>query len=253
MSWIAKTRLFLDVPLSKGVNIPLSKDDSHYLVTVLRLKADVDIHVFNGRDGEWRCRLVEPHKKHALITAEEQTREQTPGPDVTVCFAPIKKTRIDFVAQKLTELGARRLIPIMTDHTNSGRVNTDRLLANAKEAAEQSGRLDVPVVHAPTTLRAVLDGWDAGVHILFCDEDLDGKPMTQALSAFKPGAPWAIFIGPEGGWSDAERKLLREHPLSVTVSLGPRVLRADTAAFAALTLWQSVLGDWGSTSTLKGE
>lgn len=240
-------RLYMDIALPGSGLIALSQEDSHYLVTVMRQKQGAEFLVFNGRDGEWQVTLTNAHKRRAEALVNHQTRPQLAEPDLWLVFAPIKKTRIDFMAQKATEMGASRLCPIMTDHTAMDRVKEERLWANAKEASEQCERLIVPDVDEVTKLTDVLANWPEDRHIMYCDESLDGETAYQTLAkaAAKGNAgKWAIFIGPEGGWSARERDLIRAQNSCVTVALGPRILRADTAAIAALTLWQSALGDW---------
>ncbi len=240
-------RLFLDVPMADGAKVPLSQEDSHYLVSVMRQKVGADLLVFNGRDGEWQANICDAHKRKTVITVSQQTRPQIDEPDVWLVFAPIKKTRIDFMAQKATEMGATKLCPVMTDHTAMDRVKTERLAANAKEAAEQCERLMVPAVDEVVKLTDVLANWPDDRMIMFCDESLEGTTAVDTLRKHdgkQGGEKWAIFIGPEGGFSERERSALKAHKNTVTVSLGPRILRADTAAIAALALWQVALGDW---------
>jgi 16S rRNA (uracil1498-N3)-methyltransferase len=203
--------------------------------------------VFNGRDGEWRATLEGHGKKAAVARLGERTREQVAEPDVWLCFAPVKRARIDYIAEKATELGAAVLQPVLTQHTNVERVNVERLRANAIEAAEQTERLTVPEVRAPVDLARLLGDWPAGRRLLMCDETGGGPPIAEVLSALDASAraaPWAIVVGPEGGFAPAELAALRRIKDVVAVGLGPRILRADTAAVAALTLVQAVLGDW---------
>lgn len=240
-------RLFVDDPLSEAAALPLGRDQSHYLANVMRLKAGDSVLLFNGRDGEWRAEVTEVAKRAVTLTARSRTREQRPEPDLWLAFAPIKKARLDFIAQKATELGVRHMLPVMTRRTIVDRVKTDRMHANAVEAAEQCERLNVPSVGEPMKLEALMDSWPAGRRLMFCDEDKTGTPAHTALQAVAEKAapgPWGVLIGPEGGFDDKERALIRAHPATVTVALGPRVLRADTAAITALSLWQSALGDW---------
>lgn len=239
-------RLYTDSPLEAGTSIALDKKDSHYLSKVMRLGEGDGVLLFNGRDGEWLGTL-RGNPKALEVALASQTRRQAPEPDVWLAFAPIKRTRIDFVAQKATELGACRLLPVKTRRTIVSRVNTARLRANAKEAAEQTGRLSVPEVGNFQPLPALLERWPTERKLLFCDEEKSDPGIRAALLAAdgKPARhPWGILIGPEGGFDDQERKLVRERPFTVPASLGPRVLRADTATLAALALWQEALGDW---------
>ncbi|MGZ5986753.1 MAG: 16S rRNA (uracil(1498)-N(3))-methyltransferase, partial [Caulobacteraceae bacterium] len=177
------------------------------------------------------------------LRAETQVRPQTMGPDLDLIVAVVKRGRVETIVEKAAELGARRVRLALTERTNADRARVDRLTAIATEAAEQTGRLDVPQVAEPVKLAKLIDGWDAGRRLLFCDEAGDAKPVLEALKG-QPAGPWAILIGPEGGFSPAERAMLRALPYAVAATLGPRILRADTAAISALTLWQSALGDW---------
>jgi 16S rRNA (uracil1498-N3)-methyltransferase len=236
----SKVRLYLDHPLSSGQTVPLDADAANYLFAVMRLPPGRVISVFNGRDGEWDA-VVAPQGKRAgsaVITA--QTRAQQLPPDLWLLFAPIKKARTDFIVEKATELGAARILPVVTDHTNAERVNVDRLQAHAREAAEQCGGTYIPEVAAPVRLSALLDRWDDRP-LWFCDETLVGASDAPVRAAGRG----AVLIGPEGGFSDVERSRLRGAAFATPVALGPRILRADTAAVAALTLWQATLGDWG--------
>lgn len=247
MSKNTQIRLFVDAPLASGGLVALERDQSHYLANVMRLKAGDSLTVFNGRDGEWQAEIKEVAKRQVTLQAISQTRAQTSEPDLWLAFAPIKKARLDFVAQKATELGVSHMVPVMTRRTIVDRVKTDRMSANAVEAAEQCERLNVPTVGEVVKLEALLADWPAERRLMFCDEDKSGEAAHTALqsvaSKSAPG-PWGILIGPEGGFDEQERALIRAHPATVTVSLGPRVLRADTAAMAAISLWQSALGDW---------
>ena len=238
----SKVRLYVDHPLGAGQSVPLTRDQAHYLFGVMRLGAGDTLHIFNGRDGEWRAAVAEAGKRGGLLTAEEQTRALQLPPDLWLLFAPIKKARTDFIVEKAAEMGAARILPVQTEFTNSERIRQDRLQAHAVEAAEQCGGTFVPEVAELRKLPQVLADWPAGRQLMFCDEAEvgAGKALTQAGTG-----PWAILIGPEGGFSERERAALHALPFTHVVSLGPRVLRADTAAVAAMTLWQSTLGDWG--------
>jgi 16S rRNA (uracil1498-N3)-methyltransferase len=200
-----------------------------------------EVLVFNGRDGEWLARIERLAKRNGDLTALSQTAPQLDPPDLWLIIAPIKKARTDFIVEKAAEMGAARILPVQTDHTNSERIRQDRLQAHAVEAAEQCGGTFVPEVADLTPLARLLDGWDGQRRILWADEALVGPAQT--LSGL-PGGPWAILIGPEGGWSESERKRLRAMECVTRISLGPRILRADTAAVASLALWQASLGDW---------
>lgn len=236
-------RLFIANDLSADTLIILDKDQSHYLANVMRVKAGEDVALFNGRDGEWLGRLDKVAKASVTIQVQSQSRRQTPEPDLWLLAAPIKKDRIDLVAEKATELGISALWPVFTHRTVMSRVNTDRLAANMVEAAEQCERLSVPEMREPTDLAKALAGWDAARPLVFLDESGGGAPITQALNNLQPG-PLAVLTGPEGGFDDAERALLARLPFAVPVSLGPRILRAETAAIAALSVVQALLGDW---------
>ena len=235
-------RLHIPQPLSAGAALAPTLDQSRYLTQVMRLKAGDPLLVFNGSDGEWRCVIAEALKKGVILRAEEKVREQVTPPDVHLLIATVKKSALEFAVEKATELGAARIGLVTTARTQPQHLRMDRLEAIAEESAEQTGRLDVPAVEAPRKLADVLDGWDAGRRLMFCDET-GGAPALKALAAAGGGA-WAILIGPEGGFSPEERERLRALPFTTAVSLGPRVLRADTAATTALTLWQAAVGDW---------
>jgi 16S rRNA (uracil1498-N3)-methyltransferase len=197
--------------------------------------------LFNGKDGEWRAGVLESFKRGGVLECVEQTKPLQMPPDVWLVFAPIKKDRTSFIVEKATELGAARIIPVQTEYTQSAnRVRQDKLQAHALEAAEQCGGTFVPPVDDVVKFGKLLDGWDAGRRILFCDEAMVGQSAALPTDT----GPWAILIGPEGGFSDAERDRLRAMDCAHPISLGPRILRADTAAVAALTLWQQALGDW---------
>ncbi len=223
--------------------MPLDAAQAHYLSGVMRLGAGDEIAVFNGSDGEWSARITQAGKRGGELLALARTAPQRNPPDLWLLFAPIKKARTDFIVEKAAELGAARILPVQTDFTNSERIRQDRLQAHAVEAAEQCGGTFVPAVTDLAPLSRLLDGWDPARRILWADEAAAGP--AESLAGLTPG-PWAVLIGPEGGFSDAERGRLRALPYVNRVSLGPRILRADTAAVAALALWQSAIGDWKS-------
>jgi len=237
----SKVRLYVDQPLGKGQTVSLTKEQAHYLFGVMRLTAGAVLSLFNGRDGEWDAEVAEAGKKGGSLACTEQTRPLQMPPDLWLLFAPIKKERTDFIVEKAVELGARRIVPVQTEYTNSGRVKQDRLQVHAVEAAEQCGGTYVPEVAEMERLGRLLDKWLGDRRLMFCDETMLGAATALAGET---GGPWAILIGPEGGFSEAERTRLKALPSALSVSLGPRILRADTAAVAALTLWQSALGDW---------
>lgn len=237
----AKIRLFVDQPLGPGQAVAIGPDQAHYLFGVMRLAAGAAVLLFNGRDGEWRAVVEQAGKRAGILRCDAQTVPLRAPPDLWLLFAPIKKARTDFIVEKAVELGAARIVPVQTRHTNSERIRQDRLQAHAVEAAEQCGATVVPEVADLAHLDRLLSAWPADRRILWADESLAGAQAT--LASQQPG-PWAILIGPEGGFSDDERRRLRGMEQVVPVALGPRILRADTAAVAALTLWQATLGDW---------
>jgi 16S rRNA (uracil1498-N3)-methyltransferase len=241
------SRLFVETDLSAGAEAPLDAAQAHYLRNVMRAGEGTRLLLFNGRDGEWQATLSLRGKKAAVAEVAAQTRAQEDAPDLWLCFAPIKKARIDFIAEKATELGVSLLQPVLTQHTAVERVNVERLRANAVEAAEQTERLTSPDVLAPVPLTRLLETWPAGRRLLMCDETGGGPPIATALAGLEDqarAAPWAILIGPEGGFAESELALLRRMKDVTAVGLGPRILRADTAALAALACWQSMVGDW---------
>ena len=241
------SRLFVEADLAAGIEAPMSEAQAHYLRHVMRRAEGAEVRLFNGRDGEWRATLALRGKKAAAALVGERRRAQSAEPDLWLCFAPIKRARIDYIAEKATELGVAVLQPVLTQHTAVERVNTERLRANAVEAAEQTERLSVPEVRAPIELARLLADWPAGRRLLMCDETGGGPPIAPALAgldAAARAAPWAIVVGPEGGFAQAELSALRRIKDVVAVGLGPRILRADTAALAALACWQAMVGDW---------
>lgn len=244
MSLSSSVRLYLDHPLGAGQCVALTREQAHYLFGVMRLGPGDSFAVFNGRDGEWRAELRDAGKRGGLIEAVAQLRPLEMPPDLWLLFAPIKKARTDFIVEKAVEMGVRRILPVQTDFTNSERIRRDRLQAHAIEAAEQCGATFVPEVADLAPLRRVLDTWPEGRALMWCDEalarDAGGARDSGAIA---PGAG-AVLIGPEGGFSASERDRLAAFAPAHAVRLGPRILRADTAAVAALTLWQLRLGDW---------
>jgi len=236
----AKIRLYVEQPLGQGQSIALNRDQAHYLFGVMRQGVGAQVLVFDGKSGEWLAEVAEAGKRGGSLTVVEQTRLLQMPPDLWLLFAPIKKARTDFIVEKAAEMGASRIVPVQTDYTNSGRVQRDRLQAHAVEAAEQCGGTFVPDVAEMVRLDRLLDRWDSARQIMFCDEAL----ANQSADLPQGPGPWAILIGPEGGFSEAERDRLRALAHAHPVRLGPRILRADTAAVAAMTLWQHRLGDW---------
>ena len=244
-----KLRLFVPDRLSAGAQIAPNEGQAHYLLHVMRARQGMRLLLFNGVDGEWQAQVTEVTRRSCALTCERQTRTQQGVPDLWLAFAPIKKTPADYVSQKATELGVAVLQPVITHRTIARRVNLERLRANAIEAAEQSERLTVPDIREPLTLNQLLESWPKDRRMLFCDEGGDAQPILDALHETRAGH-WGVLTGPEGGFDPGERSLLRSRPFVVPVTLGPRIMRADTAALAALSVWQAALGDWGHTPGL---
>lgn len=238
-------RLFVADPLGVGGHVPLDKGQSNYLINVLRLGSGSPVLIFNGRDGEWLASLHPEGRKSVSLVVTEQTRPQHAPCDLHYLFAPLKHARLDYMVQKAVELGVSRLQPVTTRHTQAARVNLDRMRANAIEAAEQCGILTIADVAEAMPLGKALETLSDGRVLIFCDEDAEVRDPIAALSSVKKGTPLAVLIGPEGGFAEDERMLLLRQPNVVQLALGPRILRADTAAIAALTVVQSALGDWG--------
>jgi 16S rRNA (uracil1498-N3)-methyltransferase len=256
-------RLFVDAPLAAGATLPLEAPQTHYLVDVLRMTKGDSVLVFNGRDGEWRAALAAVSKKRFALKIEDQTRTQTQPADLHYLFAPIKRARLDYMVQKAVEMGASKLVPVVTRHTNAERVNVARMQANAIEAAEQCGILNLPEIVEPLALDKAVAALEPDRLLVFCDEDAPpGGPIAQLAAQARPdrqaepvdvnkrtdyrssSTMLAVLIGPEGGFAEDERRLLMARPGTHRISLGPRILRADTAAVAALALVQAVVGDW---------
>lgn len=256
---MAKIRLCVDQPLGQGQSVALDGDQAHYLFGVMRLGLGDGVALFNGRDGEWLAEVSQAGRRAGALICRAPGAPQRNPPDLWLLFAPIKKARTDFIVEKATELGAARIQPVQTDFTNSERIRQDRLQAHAREATEQCGGTFVPEVCDLAPLARLLAGWDPARRLLWADESLVGPAQSLAelaalaqvagagtgagAGARAPG-PWAILIGPEGGFSAPERDRLRGLDFVHPISLGPRILRADTAACAAITLWQAALGDW---------
>ncbi len=238
-------RLFVPQDLAPGYGVILTLDQSRYLTSVMRQAIGAQVLLFNGRDGEWSATLTETGKRGSLLKVDEQVRPMALGPDLDLVIALVKRGRVETIVEKAAELGVRRVRLTVTRRTNVDFVKLGRLDAIAMEAAEQTGRLDVPSVEDPVKLSEILDGWDPARKLVFCDEGGDARPAFEALAG--SAAPAAILIGPEGGFSPEERERLRSLPFVTPVSLGPRILRADTAAISALTLWQAAAGDWRET------
>src|SRR5215217_906876 len=241
-------RLYVDASVGAGAKVPLEPSQINYLRNVLRRKPGQAVLVFNGRDGEWRGTLAEGGKRSVLLLIEDRIRTQTQALDLHYLFAPLKHARLDYMVQKAVELGASRLQPVLTRHNQVARTNLDRMRANAIEAAEQCGILTLPDVAAPITLDRLIAERDPTGLLVFCDEDAEVKDPIAALSAarlrYAAPVPLAVLVGPEGGFAEGERAALIKLPNVVRLALGPRILRADTAAVAALSLVGAVLGDW---------
>ena len=236
-------RLFTSQGLGAGAELALDEGQSRYLAAVMRLTVGDELLVFNGRDGEWLAKVAALGKRVVTLAVERQARAQALGPDLDLLVALVKRARLETIVEKAAELGARRVRLVLTERTNADHTRVDRLQAIAVGASEQTGRLDVPQVLAPARLDKLVGGWDEPRRLLFCDEAGDAPPALEALAG-QARASWAILIGPEGGFSTKERKLLRSLSFATPATLGPRILRADTAAISALTLWQAAVGDW---------
>lgn len=236
-------RLFIDLPLAETGSLELGRDQAHYLLNVLRMSADHEVLVFNGRDGEYLAALKPTGKKAATLELVSQTRPQPPASRIDFLFAPIKVGRLDYLVQKATEMGAGRIVPVFTDHTQLHKINAERLSANIIEAAEQCGNLALPELGEAVRLETLLSDWDPSRRIIFCDESAAGDNPEPILSAIAE-RDLALLIGPEGGFSERERDMLTTLPHVTAIPLGPRILRADTAAVAALTAVQMTIGDW---------
>lgn len=251
MSKTIKARLYVENDLSVAQEILLTGNQGHYLVNVMRLKGGAHISLFNGRDGEWLAEIVKSAKGRVTVMVREKTAGQIAEPDLWYLFAPIKKARLDYMIQKATELGVSLIRPILTERTNLDRLKQDKILSHAIEAAEQCERMTVPMIEPMIKLNQLLADWPADRLIMFCDEDGEndhnafpvGKALDEVNAWQDRPKKWAILIGPEGGFSPEERALIRRQANVVPVTLGPRVLRADTAAVVAIALWQAFAGD----------
>lgn len=237
-----KARIFVDLPLNVGGQTALPEEKSHYLTNVMRLKDGDKLVCFNGIDGEFAAKIVSAHKKQTLIVITEQLRQQQNSPDIWLLFAPLKKDRTDFLIEKAVELGATKLVPVITKHTITDKIRPERLKMQIIEAAEQCERLDIPTLADAIKLNDLLNGWNQHRTLYFMDER--GKGQSCAVAFAKKTKSAALLIGPEGGFADEEANTLYQLPFVNTISLGPRILRAETAATASLAIWQAVAGDW---------
>ncbi len=236
-----RTRLYIDETLTPGTVHLVDGNQGHYLVNVLRVKMAEEILVFNGKSGEWLAEITKVGKGKAQVTIREKIADQTEEQDLWYLYAPVKKARTDYMMQKATELGVSRIMPVVTKRTNLDRIKPDKIVANVIEAAEQCGRMTVPKTDDATSLEERLENWPDDRVLVFCDEAGDAIPFSDiSIKSEK----WAVLIGPEGGFTEQERQMIRALKNTVPVTLGPRILRADTAAVAALTLWQIFMGDW---------
>lgn len=235
-------RLFVDADLGPGSQVACIGPQANYLLAVLRLSDGDRLNIFNGRDGEWTAVLCDVRKRDCMLRVDACIRPQVAGPDVDLLFAPLKHARLDYMVQKATEMGVARLRPVMTRRTIAERVNLDRMRANVIEAAEQCGILNVPQVFEPAKLEKVLATWDGGRRLIFCDEGAETPATGDQFAGLTAGSPIAVLIGPEGGFDPGEREVLRRHTATLAVSLGPRIMRADTAVVAALALVNAVHG-----------
>lgn len=238
---VPKVRLYVEHPLAAGQSCPLTRKHIHYLFDVMRFGQGGELLVFNGNDGEFLAFAKRTGRQSGMLCVERQTLPLQKPPDLWLLFAPIKSSRTDFIVEKAAEMGASRILPVRTRFTNSERIRHDRLQRRVIEAIEQCGGTFVPEVCPLQRLDTVLSAWPADRHLMFCDEVLSGSPETLESG---PDGKWAILIGPEGGFSDCERKRLADMQFVERVSLGPRILRADTAAVAAMAIWQKAFGDW---------
>ncbi len=236
-----RTRVYINENLCALTTFLVDGNQGHYLVNVLRINEGEYVAVFNGRDGEWLGEITKVGKGKAKITIEKKVGIQQEEKDIWYLYAPVKKARVDYMMQKVTELGVSRICPVVTKRTNLDRIKPEKIIANVIEASEQSGRMTIPEIDVMTSLEERLENWPEDRLLIFCDEAGDAVAMDEIGADYKKSA---ILIGPEGGFTEEERQMIRAHKNSIAISLGPRVLRADTAAVAALSLWQTFHGDW---------
>lgn len=242
---MAKIRLCVDHPLGQGQSVALTEPQAHYLFGVMRLGAGAEVFLFNGRDGEWRASIETAGKRGGVLRCAARTKAQGQAADIWLIFAPVRKARTGFIVEKAVELGVARLVPVQTEFTNAERIRQDKAEAHVREAAEQCETTALPEIAALVPLSSLLSGWNPARRILWADESTAGgaSPPAALFAGLDPG-PWAILTGPEGGFSQKERDTVRALPFVTPVGLGPRILRAETAALAMLTLWQAHRGDW---------
>jgi 16S rRNA (uracil1498-N3)-methyltransferase len=243
------TRLYLPGGLAEGAEVAVDSDQAHRLRAVLRLGPGATVAGFNARDGEFLCRVAELRRGEGRLLVERLLRAPEPEPDLWLVFAPIKRARLDWLVEKAAELGVAALLPVWTERTQPERLNLDRLAAHAVAAAEQSGRLSVPELRAPEKLARLVAEWPAERHLYVCDETGGGVPLGTLGGTVKAGHPAALLIGPEGGFAETELDAIGKPAFATRVGLGPRVLRAETAAIAALAVFQAVAGDWRPTES----
>ena len=236
-----KIRLFVDHTLGEAQSVPLNKDQAHYIFSVMRKSIGDRILIFDGNNGEWIASIEEISKKSGVLLCIKQTKPQIMPPDLWLFFSPLKKVRTDFIVEKATELGVAKIIPVQTEHTNADRIKLNRLSAHAREAAEQCGGTYIPKIGELQKINEVLENFPPDRRLLFCDERLRESEVN--LENLEKGK-WAILVGPEGGFSEIERNHLKRLKFTYSISLGPRILRADTAVVTAISLWQNYLGDW---------
>ncbi|MCD6035631.1 MAG: hypothetical protein K0R63_1372 [Rickettsiales bacterium] len=234
-----------------GQSLTLPPEQSHYLVNVMRQEEGAILHIFHPEHGEWEATLIHAHKKHTGLSLGKQRRQPSPEPDVWLLFAPVKNAALQTIVEKATELGVSGLQPVITEHTIAHKVNTEKLEIYAIEAAEQCERLSIPTIFPPASLESVLAGWSRKRKLIFCDESGEGNSAQETLSTLPKGEPYAVLIGPEGGFSMREQEHLRQLPFSLAIGLGPRILRADTAAITALSCLQMHIGDWDKQPRFK--
>ena len=246
----SQARLYVDQPLASKILVSLEQEQTHYLRNVLRIVVGDHVSIFNGKDGEWLATIQEMGKSRCQLSLVEQRREQVSEPDLWLIFAPIKRAHLDFMIEKASELGVSRLLPVITRHTDVSRTNTERMVAIATEAAEQCERLSIPLVSEPAKLEQILSQWPQDRRLIVGAESGPAQNIGAVLGGLK-GKPAAVLIGPEGGFSPEELELLRRCPFAIMAGLGPRILRADTAAISALACWQSTCGDWNDGTSIR--